>query len=134
MSEQMPPPYSSSASSTGMSPLETDPEARLWGMLAHLAGLIGFIIPFGNLIGPLVVWQIKKDQMPFVDDQGKESLNFQISVSLGVLVCMLLMLVLIGFVLLPLLGLVALVLTVIAGIKANGGERYRYPFIFRFLT
>lgn len=102
-------------------------------MLAHLAGLIGFIIPFGNLIAPLIVWQVKKDQMPFVDDQGKESLNFHITISIAVAVCLVLMLVLIGFVLLPLIGLAALVLMVIAGIKANGGERYRYPFVLRLI-
>lgn len=124
------PPYQSAASNSG---LETDPEARLWGMLAHFAGLIGFIIPFGNLLGPLIVWQVKKDQMPFVDDQGKESLNFQITISIAAVVCIVLMLVLIGLVLLPLLGLVALVLMVIAGIKANGGERYRYPFVLRLI-
>lgn len=129
MSEEIP-PYQNTASG-GI--LESDPDARLWGMLAHLAGLIGFIIPFGNLIGPLIVWQVKKDQMPFVDDQGKESLNFQITISLAALVCMVLMLVLIGFVLLPLVGLVALVLMVIAGIKANGGERYRYPLVLRLI-
>ncbi len=129
MSEEIP-PYQT-APSDGIQ--EMDPDARLWGMLAHLSGLIGFIIPFGNLIGPLIVWQVKKDQIPFVDDQGKESLNFQITVSLAALLCMVLMLVLIGFVLLPLLGLLALVLMVIAGIKANGGERYRYPFVLRLV-
>jgi len=129
MSEELP-SYQSAPSNNG---LETDPDARLWGMLAHFAGLIGFIIPFGNLIGPLIVWQVKKDQMPFVDDQGKESLNFQITISIAAVVCIILMLVLIGFVLLPLVGLVALVLMVIAGIKANGGERYRYPFVLRLI-
>jgi len=129
MSEEIPPYQTLSPDGVP----ETDPDARLWGMLAHLAGLIGFIIPFGNLIGPLIVWQVKKDQMPFVDDQGKESLNFQITVSLAALVSMVLMLVLIGFVLLPLVGLVALVLMVIAGIKANSGERYRYPFVLRLV-
>ncbi len=129
MSEEIP-PYQTVPSSGSQ---EADPDARLWGMLAHFAGLIGFIIPFGNLIGPLIVWQVKKDQMPFVDDQGKESLNFQITISIAVVVCLVLMLVLIGFVLLPLVGLVALVLMVIAGIKANGGERYRYPFALRLI-
>ena len=47
-------------------------EEKTWGMIAHLSALAGFVIPFGNLIGPLIVWLIKKDTMPFVDDQGKE--------------------------------------------------------------
>ena len=97
------------------------PEARQWAMFCHFAAFAGLLIPFGNLLGPLVVWQLKRDFDPFVDDQGKEALNFHITVSIAALVCMLLALVVIGFLLLPLLGLAALVLTIIAGIKANVG-------------
>lgn len=108
-------------------------EERQWGMFAHLAALVGFIVPFGNLIGPLVVWQMKKDTMPFVADQGKESLNFQITVAIAVLVCILLMVILIGALLLPVVGIGALVFTVIAAIKANQGEAYRYPIALRLI-
>jgi uncharacterized Tic20 family protein len=110
-----------------------DRDSQQWGMIAHLSALVGFIIPFGNLIGPLVVWQIKKD-MPFVVDQGKEALNFQITVAIAVFVCLLLTLVVIGMLLLPVVGIGALVLTVIAGIKANNGEAYRYPFTLRLIS
>jgi uncharacterized Tic20 family protein len=106
-------------------------EERQWAMFAHLSALAGFIIPFGNIIGPLVVWMVKKETMPFVDDQGRESLNFQITVTIAALVCLMLFVVLIGMLLLPLVGLAALVLTVIAGIKANEGVDYRYPFAWR---
>ena len=127
-----------------MSDIETTPppppgmdgpssEARQWGMFAHLSALIGIIIPFGNLLGPLIIWQMKKAEMPFVDDQGKEALNFQISVALAAVVCFILMVVVIGFPLLMLLGLAALVLTIIAGIKANEGQNYRYPFSWRLV-
>ncbi|MEQ8858113.1 MAG: DUF4870 domain-containing protein [Pseudomonadales bacterium] len=109
------------------------PDERQWAMFAHLAALVGFVIPFGNLIGPLVVWQMKKDTMPFVADQGKESLNFQITVVIAVLVCVLLMVILIGALLLPIVGIGALVFTVIAAIKANGGEAYRYPVALRLI-
>ena len=112
---------------------EPDRESQQWGMIAHLSALIGFIIPFGNLIGPLVIWQMKKD-MPFVVDQGKEALNFQITVAIAVFVCLLLSLIVIGMLLLPLVGLGALALTVIAGIKANNGEAYRYPFALRLIN
>ncbi len=108
-------------------------DERQWGMFAHLAALVGFIIPFGNLIGPLVVWQMKKDTMPFVADQGKESLNFQITVSLAVLACIVLMVILIGALLLPIVGIAALVFTVIAAIKANQGVAYRYPVALRLI-
>ncbi|MBC9252866.1 orotate phosphoribosyltransferase [Pseudomonas alcaligenes] len=108
-------------------------EARQWAMFCHLAAFIGLLIPFGNLIGPLIVWQIKRELDPLVDDQGKEALNFQITVSIAALVCLLLTLVVIGALLLPLLGLAALVLTIIGGIKANEGLNYRYPLCWRLI-
>jgi uncharacterized Tic20 family protein len=110
-----------------------DRDSQQWGMIAHLSALVGFIIPFGNVIGPLVIWQMKKEQ-PFVVDQGKEALNFQITVSIAVMVCFLLSFVVIGLLLLPVVGIGALVLTVIAGIKANNGEAYRYPFALRLIN
>ena len=112
---------------------ELSQEARQWAMFCHYAAFFGLVFPFGNLIGPLIVWQIKKDLHPFVDDQGKEALNFQISVVLASLLCFLLMVVVIGFPLLALVSVVAIVLTVIAGIKANEGLSYRYPFSWRLV-
>lgn len=106
-------------------------EARQWAMFCHFAAFLGFIFPFGNLLGPMIVWQIKRESDPFVDRQGKEALNFQITVSLAVVVSFLLMLVVIGFFLLGLVSIGALVLTIIAGIKANEGLDYRYPFTWR---
>ncbi|MDX2227092.1 MAG: DUF4870 domain-containing protein [Verrucomicrobiae bacterium] len=111
------------------------------GMLCHLLALTSLVgVPFGNIIGPLVIWLIKKNEMPFVDDQGKESLNFQITVTIILLpafiVSWILMFVLIGFLLLPLValaGLAALVFAVIAGIKANEGVAYRYPWSIKFI-
>ena len=72
--------------------------------------------------------------MPFVDDQGKEALNFQITVSIAVIVCAVLIAVLIGLLLLPIVGIAALVLTIIAGLKANNGETYRYPMTLRLIS
>jgi uncharacterized Tic20 family protein len=102
-------------------------------MFCHFAAFFGLVFPFGNLLGPLIVWQIKKDLDPFVDEQGKEALNFQISVALAMVLCFLLMVVIIGFPLLVLVGVAALVLTIIAGIKANEGQAYRYPFVWRLV-
>ena len=108
------------------------PEARQWAMFCHFAAFGWLLAPMiGNVIGPLIVWQIKKDLDPFVDAQGKEALNFQISVALAALLCFLLMVVVIGFPLLALVSIAALVLTIIAGIKANEGQAYRYPFSWR---
>ena len=114
-------------------PTESDPNARTMGMLCHLLALSGFIIPFGSIIGPLVIWLIKKDQIPFVNDQGKESLNFQITVILALIACFVLMFVVIGFFLLPVVGITALVFIIIASIKANQGIAYRYPFALRLI-
>ncbi len=108
-------------------------EERQWGMFAHLSALLGFIIPFGSIIFPLIIWQIKKNEMPFVDDQGKEALNFQITAFIAVVICFVLMFVLIGLLLLPLVGLAILIFTIMAGIKANNGEAYRYPFALRLI-
>ncbi len=104
------------------------------GMLTHLLALCGFVgIPLGNIIGPLVLWLIKKDTMPFVDDQGKEALNFQISLTIYAFVAGLTMFVLIGFVLLPIVLIGGLVLIIMAAIAANEGKTYRYPFNIRFI-
>ena len=110
-----------------------DAEACRWAMFTHLSALAGFIIPFGNIIGPLVMWQAKKDD-PFVDSQGKEALNFQITVTIAAFVCFLLTFVLIGLLLLPVLGIVALVFIIIAAIRANDGEDYQYPLTIRLVT
>ncbi len=108
-------------------------EEKQWALFAHLSALAGFVIPFGSILGPLIIWLIKKDTMPFVDDQGKEALNFQITVAIALFVCFLLIFVLIGLLLIWVVAIGALVLTIIAGIKANEGVAYRYPFALRLV-
>ncbi len=102
-------------------------------MFAHLSALIGLIVPFGNVLGPLVIWLVQKDKMAFVDDQGKEALNFQITVFGAAVISFFLMFILIGFLLIFVVGLGALVLTIIAAIKANEGVAYRYPLTIRLI-
>ena len=109
-------------------------EEKTWGMLAHLTSLSGLIIPFGSLLGPLVVWLVKKDTMPFVADQGKEALNFNITVAIAAIVSGVLTLVLIGFLLLAVVAVGWLVLTILATIEANKGVAYRYPFTLRLIN
>jgi len=108
-------------------------EQKQWAMFTHLSALVGYIVPFGSIIGPLIMWQIKKNEMPFVDDQGKEALNFQITVAIAAVVCVLLILVLIGILLLWVLAIVDLVFIVIAAIAANNGQTYRYPINLRLI-
>lgn len=106
---------------------------RTWGMLAHLSALSGFIIPFGNVLGPLVIWLVKREGSAFVDDQGREALNFQITVTIAAVVSAILTIVLIGIVFLVVVGVAWLVLSIVAGVKANEGVRYRYPFTLRLV-
>lgn len=109
-------------------PAVTKDPAHLWAMLCHLSALAGFLLPFGSLIGPIVVWQLKKNESPFIDDQGKEAVNFQLSVFLYMLGSMLLMYIGIGILLLGAVVITTLVLIVVAALKANQGVAYRYPF------
>jgi uncharacterized Tic20 family protein len=121
-----------SVSTPGATGIPTQDE-RTWAMLAHLSAFAFFICPLGNVIGPLIVWLVKRDQLPFVDDQGKEALNFNISVTLAALVCGALVLVLIGILLGAALFIFWLSMTIVAGIKAGEGARYRYPFTLRLV-
>jgi len=104
-------------------------------MLCHLSALAGFVIPFGNILGPLLVWQVKKHEIPSVEVHGKAALNFQLSVLVAMVVsvtaAVLLSFFCVGFLLIPvvmLIGLAGLIFAIIAGIKANNGEDYKYPF------
>ena len=120
-------------------------EERQWAMFAHLSALLGGLLTsgwagsIGCFLGPLIIWMVKKDTMPFVDDQAKEALNFNITVAIifFVLWAVTFLTLFIGGVLtVPLMvivGIAWLVLTVIASIKANQGERYRYPFTLRLV-
>ena len=108
-------------------------QERTWAMLCHLGALAGYIIPFGNVIAPLIIWLVKKEESELVDDQGKESLNFQISIAIYCIAAFLLMFILIGFILLPALAIFNLVMIIIAALKANSCERYHYPLCIRFI-
>lgn len=115
---------------------EVNKDARMWAMFCHLAGLAGFIIPviLSGIIAPLIIWQIKKDDHPFIDENGKEALNFQISIGIYALVSILLIPVFcIGAFLLTAVGIFNLVFMLIAAIKANNGFHYRYPLCIRFI-
>jgi uncharacterized Tic20 family protein len=119
------------ASVSGTAPTENE---RTWGMLAHLSALAGLIIPLvGNVVGPLVVSIARADQSSFVGAHAKEALNFNITVTLAAMVCVLLMLVFVGFLLGSALFIAWLVMTLIAAIRASEGAAYRYPFSLRFV-
>jgi len=103
------------------------------GMLCHLLSFCGYLVPVGNIVGPLVLWLTKKDEDAFLDATGKEVLNFQISMTIYTIICGLLMIVVIGIFLLPIVLIANIVYTIIGAIKANEGKVYQYPFTMRFL-
>ena len=129
----MPPQEPAGAGTQGQISGSARRDENMWAMFCHLSALAGFVIPLGNIFGPLVIWLMKKDEYPLVDDQGKEALNFQISMTIYYIGAAVLILILIGIILLPALVIFSLVMTVIAMIKANEGVAYRYPVTIRFL-
>ena len=106
----------------------------MWGMFCHLAALAALTgVPLAHVLAPLVVWLIKRDAHPFIDEQGKEALNFQISMTIYALVSAVLIIVIIGLLLLPIVLIADLVLVIVASIKASNGQSYRYPLTIRFI-
>ena len=108
-------------------------DERTWGMAAHLAALAGFIVPFGNILGPLVVWLLRREHSAFVAAHAKEAMNFNITVALGALLCAVLLQLSIGVLLGAALVIFWLIMTIVAALKANEGEPYRYPFTLRLV-
>ncbi len=123
-----PPPPPGGAPLAGDLPAAPTKDERTMAMLAHLLGLL-------SVIGPLIIWLIKKDESRFVDDQGKESLNFQITaliiwvgiVILSIVTCG------VGGLLAPVFLVVVVVFCILAAIKANEGVAYRYPLCLRLI-
>jgi len=125
-------------------PVGPTQEERQMAMFAHLSALLGGLLTsavggWGTFIGPLVIWLVKKDTMPFVNDQGKEALNFNITVAIACFALVILSLITFGVGLLIavpawiIIGIGWLVLTIIAAVKANEGEYYRYPINWRII-
>jgi len=110
---------------TGTAPADQ----RTMALVAHILGI------FTWFIGPLNIWMINKDDSSksFVTDQAKEALNFQITITIAMLISFVLMIVIIGGLLAPLVGILNLVFCIIAAVKANNGEAYRYPFTLRLI-
>jgi hypothetical protein len=112
----------------------SEKEERQWAMFAHIGTFCSLFVPLGNFIAPIVVWQMKKHESEFVVDQAKESLNFQISIIIYALISFLLVFIFIGFFLIFALVIFSLIAVIIAGVKANEGEYYRYPMCIRLIS
>lgn len=107
--------------------IDTTDDDRLFGMLIYLTSF------FASFFAPLIIWLIKRENSPFVDKIGKDYLNFFISYTIWGLVASLLCLILVGFILIPILAILAFVFTVIGAIKAYNGETYLPPLSIRMI-
>ena len=117
-----------------MERIVTDPNEKQWGMFTHLAALAGLIgIPFGNIVGPLIIYMIKKDEFEFVAEQGKSVLNFQITWTIIFIISAILILAVVGIFLLIGFGIAWLVFVILGTVAANNGESYKYPLTYQFL-
>lgn len=122
-------------------PSTNEAQARTWNMWCHLSALSVLVgVPFGNVLGPLLIWQMKKSEFPSLDVHGKAALNFQLTVTIAAVVVgmagFVLTFIFIGVLLFPvalLIGLCGVIFGVIAGIKANEGKEYKYPYSFEFI-
>lgn len=114
--------------------IEPTKDEKLYGSLAHFLTFAGYVFPFGNIIAPLVIFLMKKDESAYIRRHGAEALNFQISIMIYMIVSAVLALVVVGIFLLFALIIMDLVCTIIAGVRANDGKSYHYPLTIRFIS
>ena len=116
-------------------PAEPTHEERQFAMFCHFIAFVGVVAPVvGHIIGTLVLWQLKRHDSAYIDYHGKEALNFNITITIAALVSMVLWLVFIGILLSFAISLFWLIMVIIAGVKANDGEYYRYPLTIRLVN
>jgi uncharacterized protein len=115
-------------------PAEIERETCQWAMILHLSLLAGFVIPYGGLIIPIVIWQFKKSELPGIDPHGKVVVNWIISLIIYSIICIPLCFILIGFFLLLALAVLHVIFPIVGGLKASSGEVWAYPLSIPFLT
>lgn len=109
------------------------PDQRQMGLFLHLSQLAGFVIPFGGIILPVVLWQTQKEKMPALDAHGKMVVNFMLSVLIYAIVSVVLMFVLVGFLTLLAVAVIHIIFPIVGAVKANNGELWEYPLTIKFL-
>jgi uncharacterized protein len=102
-------------------------DTKTWAVFCHLCGLLGYIVPFGNIAGPIIIWAIKGKEMPSLEKHYKEALNFQISMTIYMMICFILTFLLIGFILFPIIIVLDIIFIIKAALAANKGQLYHYP-------
>lgn len=110
-----------------------DRDTRMWAMFLHLSFFAGYAVPIFGLLAPVVIWQVKKDELPLIDRHGKNMVNWLISLVIYTIVGVLLCFIVIGVPFLILLGVLSVVFPIVAGIKANNGKVWKYPMSIQFL-
>ena len=113
--------------------LSASSDERKWSAIAHLSALFGLLCPLLNIIVPMAVWLTKRNELPMVDDEGKEAVNFQVSVTLYLALCIPAMLIGIGGYLFIIILFVSIFLSIKAALRASSGEEYSYPFTLRLI-
>ncbi len=108
-------------------------QTRQWAMFLHFSLLAGFIVPILGLVTPILIWQLKKAELPGLDVHGKVVMNWLISAVLYGVVSALLILIVVGIPLLVVLGILCIVFPILGGIRANNGEVWKYPLSIEFL-
>jgi uncharacterized Tic20 family protein len=112
---------------------ELSESERNWSMLCHLTAFAGFFFPFGAIIGPLICWLSRKDESLWVNQNGRESLNFNLSMLLYMILVIPLCFIIIGIPIIIILVVIKVVCIIIASIKASRGEEFRYPISIPFI-
>lgn len=112
---------------------EISDDEQTWAILTHASGLLGLVVPFGNIFGPLLCWLIWREESAFVDESGRAALNFQLTWTLWLFLAILSLVVGIGLVLIPAVALAWLVLVVVATARASDREVYEYPLTIDFV-
>ncbi len=105
---------------------------RQWGMVLHFSQFTGYCVPVLGFLLPIVIWQLKKDEFPVLDEHGKIVVNWLLSALIYMVVCSALVFVVIGVLGFMVLGVLAIIFPIIGGIKANNGRVWQYPFSIQF--
>jgi uncharacterized protein len=128
--EPTPPALASAGIRAGLPdspPVAREQETRQWAMFLHLSVFAGYLVPFADLVLPIVIWQLKKEQLPGIDVHGRIVVNWIISAIIYAVVCVLLIFIVIGIPLLIALGVIGIVFPVVGAIKASNGKAWKYP-------
>lgn len=108
-------------------------DVKQWAMIIHLSQLANFIVPMAGVVAPIVLWQMKKDESPIIDQHGKNVTNWLISCLIYAVICFVLVIVVIGAFMGIALAIVSIVFAILGGLKANNGEVWKYPMTIQFI-